>query len=73
MLVSTPKGKRGAFYRAWTFGGDDWERVFGPVDVTNPERISRKFLEVNGGSGAMTTWRKSMGASFWTGIASVWR
>jgi len=45
MLVSTPKGKRGAFYRAWTFGGGDWDRVFGPVEVTSPERISREFLE----------------------------
>jgi len=45
MLVSTPKGKRGAFYWAWTFGGDDWDRVFGPVEETNPERISREFLE----------------------------
>jgi len=45
MLVSTPKGKRGAFYRAWTFGGDDWDRVFGPVEETSPERISREFLD----------------------------
>ena len=45
ILLSTPMGKRGAFYRAWTFGGAEWERVFGPVDVENPGRISREYLE----------------------------
>ena len=32
ILISTPRGKRGAFYRAWAFGGESWERIFGPVD-----------------------------------------
>ena len=51
ILASTPMGKRGAFYRAWTFGGDSWFRVFGPVDVERlplnaPEgSISREFLD----------------------------
>ena len=37
-------GKRGAFYRAWQFGGDEWFRVFGPVDVTTGS-ISQAFLD----------------------------
>ncbi len=43
MLLSTPYGKRGAFYKAWADGGDDWERL----RVTAPEcqRISAEFLE----------------------------
>jgi hypothetical protein len=46
MMLSTPMGKRGAFYRAWQFGGDDWERVFGPVDEAKPGRISAEHLAV---------------------------
>ena len=38
MLLSTPMGKRGAFYRAWERGGEKWERVFGPVNFDNPQR-----------------------------------
>ena len=45
VLASTPMGKRGAFYRAWTFGGEAWFRVFGPVDVEHPGSISREFLD----------------------------
>jgi hypothetical protein len=45
MLLSTPMGKRGAFYRTWAFGGDEWERVFGPVDLERPGRIAREHLE----------------------------
>jgi len=42
-LLSTPKGKRGYFYRMWEHGGKDWERV----RVTGPEcgRIQPRFLE----------------------------
>jgi hypothetical protein len=40
--LSTPRGKRGHFYRMWTEGGDDWERItFRGVD--NP-RLSPEFL-----------------------------
>ena len=44
VLLSTPRGKRGAFYRAWAFGGDAWERVFGPVNQSSG-RISKEHLE----------------------------
>jgi hypothetical protein len=42
-LLSTAGGKRGYFYRTWTKGGDDWERV----SVTGEEcpRIVGEFLE----------------------------
>lgn len=42
VLLSTPYGKRGAYYEAWEHGGKDWERL----RVTAPEcpRISAEFL-----------------------------
>lgn len=42
-LMSTPAGKRGFFYEAWTNGGEKWERVA----VTGAEngRIDADFLE----------------------------
>ena len=42
-LMSTPFGKRGFFYKAWSSGGADWERL----RVTGYEcpRIARSFLE----------------------------
>ena len=46
MLVSTPRGKRGAFYRAWAFGGEQWHRIHGPVDESlTGGRISLEHLE----------------------------
>ncbi len=43
VLMSTPFGKRGHFYQAWTDGGDAWHRV--RVPATDVERISPDFLE----------------------------
>ena len=43
VLLSTPMGKRGAFYRAWAFGGEAWDRVFGPVNESSG-RISKEHL-----------------------------
>ena len=34
ILASTPMGKRGTFYKVWTYGGGEWCKVFGPVDET---------------------------------------
>ena len=45
ILLSTPMGRRGAFYRAWLHGGDEWHRIFGPVDDANPGRISREYMQ----------------------------
>jgi hypothetical protein len=42
-LMSTPSGKRGFFYREWTYGGEEWTRVRGPA--TECPRIPAWFLE----------------------------
>jgi hypothetical protein len=42
MMLSTPYGKRGAFYDAWTNGGEEWERY--EVPATMCARISEEFL-----------------------------
>ena len=42
-LMSTPFGKRGFFYEAWTNGGRDWLRV--KVPATECPRIAKSFLE----------------------------
>jgi hypothetical protein len=43
VLLSTPYGKRGAFYEAWETGGSDWERI--SVPATDCPRIASEFLE----------------------------
>jgi hypothetical protein len=42
-LLSTPYGKRGFFYRAWTEAGHRWERF--TVPATECPRISPEFLQ----------------------------
>jgi hypothetical protein len=42
-LMSTPCGKRGFFYEAWTNGGPQWERF--TVTGADCPRIGRRFLE----------------------------
>jgi hypothetical protein len=42
-LMSTPRGRRGFFYREWTHGGDEWVRVEAPA--TECARIPARFLE----------------------------
>jgi hypothetical protein len=42
MMLSTPFGKRGAFYEAWT-GGEGWERY--EIPASQCPRISEEFLE----------------------------
>jgi hypothetical protein len=42
-LMSTPYGKRGFFWEAWSGGEEDWERVEAPA--TECARISREFLD----------------------------
>jgi hypothetical protein len=42
-LMSTPYGKRGFFYEAWTRGGPEWERI--RVTAEECPRIPRDFLE----------------------------
>jgi Terminase large subunit, T4likevirus-type, N-terminal len=43
LMLSTPAGKRGEFYRAWTDGGDLWHRT--RVDATECPRLSQEFLD----------------------------
>jgi hypothetical protein len=44
IMCSTPYGKRGAFYEAWTNGGDEgWQRF--EVPASECPRISEEFLE----------------------------
>ena len=41
-LMSTPNGKRGFYWKEWTDGGDDWERI--QVAAPDCPRISKRFL-----------------------------
>jgi hypothetical protein len=41
--LSTPNGKRGFFWEAWSKGGEAWTRVSAPA--TECARISKEFLE----------------------------
>src|SRR5215213_7523568 len=43
MMLTTPYGKRGAFYEEWTGGSDSWERY--EVPASEWPRISEEFLE----------------------------
>jgi hypothetical protein len=43
VMLTTPFGKRGAFFEAWQNGGPDWERV--KVTAHDCPRISSAFLE----------------------------
>ncbi|HAA80525.1 MAG TPA: hypothetical protein DCE09_02680 [Thermoanaerobacter sp.] len=43
ILMSTPFGKRGHFFKEWTEGGDTWERI--KITAYDCPRISHEFLE----------------------------
>jgi hypothetical protein len=43
VLLSTPFGQRGFFYREWTEGGPEWHRAY--VPATEVGRISPAWLE----------------------------
>lgn len=43
ILMSTPFGKRGHFFKEWTEGGDTWERI--RITAHDCPRISPEFLE----------------------------
>jgi phage FluMu gp28-like protein len=42
VMLSTPAGKRGEFYKYWSEGGEDWHRVEVPASAC--PRISPEFL-----------------------------
>lgn len=53
ICLSTPRGKRGYFYEAWSRGGDDWQRIEVPASMI--PRIKPEFLEAERrGSGDMS-------------------
>lgn len=52
LLMSTPAGRRGHFYREWSDGGDGWKRVRVPADQIT--RIRAEFLEEE--KGALGSW-----------------
>ena len=41
--LSTPYGRRGHFFEAWTSDGDDWERIM--LRATDNPRMDPAFLE----------------------------
>ncbi|NLL96703.1 MAG: hypothetical protein GX227_06280, partial [Clostridiaceae bacterium] len=43
ILMSTPFGKRGHFFKEWTEGGDTWERIM--ITAHDCPRITPEFLE----------------------------
>ncbi len=43
ILLSTPRGKRGFYFKTWAEGGEEWERII--VRADECERIPKKFLE----------------------------
>ena len=43
LLMSTPRGKRGHFFKIWTEGGPGWYRLEVPVEMCTS--ISKEFLE----------------------------
>ncbi|NLB00629.1 MAG: hypothetical protein GX837_06665 [Methanomicrobiales archaeon] len=43
ILMSTPFGKRGHFFEAWSDGGDDWQRI--KIPASRCPRIAPEFLE----------------------------
>lgn len=62
VLLSTPFGKRGAFYEAWANGGDDWDRL--EVPATLCPRISPEFLERERRSMPDWLYRQEYGCQF---------
>lgn len=43
ILLSTPRGKRGFYFKTWKEGGDEWEKI--QVKADECERISKEFLK----------------------------
>jgi hypothetical protein len=61
MMLSTPHGKRGAFYEEWT-GGEGWERY--KVPATECPRIPQAFLEEERASFPLWVFRQVYECSF---------
>lgn len=62
VLMSTPFGRRGHFYREWATGGDQWERF--SVTAAECSRISAAFLEDERRSLGEWRFRQEYGGEF---------
>ncbi len=62
VALSTPYGKRGWWYEAWTHGGPTWRRV--EVPATEVPRISPAFLEEERLALGERTYREEYGCEF---------
>jgi hypothetical protein len=60
--LSTPYGKRGFFYDAWTRGGDDWMRI--EIPAAQIARIKPEFLEEERRALGEATFRQEYCCSF---------
>jgi len=71
LLLSTPNGKQGAFWRFWSDGGADWQRV--EVPATAVPRISSAFLEAERRSMPVAWWRQEYACAFEEAEGAVFR
>jgi hypothetical protein len=62
MMLSTPYGKRGVFYEAWTNGAPTWERY--EVPASQCPRVSEEFLEEERGALPRRVFRQEYECSF---------
>jgi hypothetical protein len=62
ICLSTPRGKRGFFYKAWTRGGADWKRI--EVPAGKIPRIPADFLERERRGMSDTEFRQEYECSF---------
>ncbi|MBI2389497.1 MAG: hypothetical protein HYV09_07865 [Deltaproteobacteria bacterium] len=62
VLMSTPFGRRGHFYREWSSGGGQWERF--SVTAAQCPRISPEFLAEERESLGAWRWLQEYGAEF---------
>ena len=69
VAMSTPAGKRGWWWRAWSDGGQLWERI--EVPATAVPRISPAFLESERATMTQAQYRQEYGCSFEQTDASV--
>jgi Terminase large subunit, T4likevirus-type, N-terminal/Terminase RNaseH-like domain len=62
VALSTPRGKRGFFYHAWTKGGADWKRI--EVPASKIPRLHTELLEKDRRAMGETTYRQEYCCSF---------
>jgi hypothetical protein len=68
-LLSTPHGKRGFFWEAWSDGRQEWERV--SVKASECPRISKEWLAAERGSIGDFVYRQEYCCEFVDGLSAV--